>query len=220
MAGRRRAHRPFLVVLAGVNGAGKSSVAGALLADQGLSWFNPDTFARELALATGLSALEASSRAWHHGRALLESAIARRTNHAFETTLGGATIPALLQSAERTHDVHMIYVGLSSVDQHLARVRSRVAAGGHEIPDTKIRERWITSRANLVRLLPHFARLQVFDNSVEIATGLDIPDPFLTLEMEGGNVVVPRRLDARALAAIPEWARPIVQAAFECSRDG
>ena len=40
--------RPVLYVLAGVNGAGKSSVGGHLLERDGLTWFNPDTFAREL----------------------------------------------------------------------------------------------------------------------------------------------------------------------------
>jgi predicted ABC-type ATPase len=39
--------RPVLYVLAGVNGAGKSSVGGHLLERDGLTWFNPDTFARE-----------------------------------------------------------------------------------------------------------------------------------------------------------------------------
>ena len=38
--------RPFILVLAGVNGAGKSSVAGALLEEHGLTWFNPDSYAR------------------------------------------------------------------------------------------------------------------------------------------------------------------------------
>lgn len=42
---------------------------------------------------------EANSRAWLHGKRLLEKAIADRLNFAFETTLGGNTIPALLERA-------------------------------------------------------------------------------------------------------------------------
>ena len=38
--------RPFIFALAGVNGAGKSSVGGTILREHGLDWFNPDTFAR------------------------------------------------------------------------------------------------------------------------------------------------------------------------------
>ena len=47
--------RPVLYVLAGVNGAGKSSVGGHLLSRAGLAWFNPDSFARELVTAAGTS---------------------------------------------------------------------------------------------------------------------------------------------------------------------
>src|SRR5690606_19277285 len=117
-----------------------------------------------------------SFRAWRHGRVLLEAALEQGCNHAFETTLGGRTIPALLERASRTHDVMMIFVGLASPEQHIGRVRLRVAHGGHDIPERKIRERWVTSRANLVRLLPLLARLQVFDNSVQVRLGDEIPD--------------------------------------------
>jgi predicted ABC-type ATPase len=218
MAERRRTQRPFLLVLAGVNGAGKSSVGGALLAEHGLAWFNPDDFARELREITGLPVQDANSQAWERGRQLLEKAIAERRNHAFETTLGARTLPRMLESASRTHDVHVIFVGLSSIEQHLRRVRARVRAGGHEIPETKIRERWISSRANLVRLIPHLARLQVFDNSIEAAPGDEIPDPLLVLEMIRGKMVFPTPADVAALAVIPEWARPIAQTSLDAGR--
>lgn len=209
------AERPFILVLAGVNGAGKSSVGGALLAEHGLSWFNPDTCARELMAQLGLTPEDANARAWNVGRDRLEAAIAQRTNYAFETTLGANTIPAMLTAAASTHDVLMIFCGLSSPEQHLARVRARVAHGGHDIPEHKIRERWVASRANLIQLMPSLARLQVFDNSAEAPTGGEIGDPVLVLEMSQGQVDFPQADDAAALAATPGWARPIVQAAFE-----
>lgn len=207
--------RPFILVLAGVNGAGKSSVGGALLAEHGLTWFNPDTFARELVGQLGLTPQEANARAWNFGRERLEAAIAQGTNYAFETTLGAHTIPALLAQAAATHDVAMIFCGLSSPEQHIARVRARVAHGGHDIPEAKIRERWVASRANLIRLLPTLARLQVFDNSAEAPPGGEIEDPVRLLELSAGTLVFPQPGDIAALAATPAWARPIVQAAFE-----
>ena len=209
------AARPFILVLAGVNGAGKSSVGGALLAEHGLTWFNPDTFARELVGQLGLPTQEANARAWNFGRERLEAAIAQRTNYAFETTLGAQTIPALLAEAAATHDVVMIFCGLSSPEQHMARVRARVAHGGHDIPEAKIRERWVASRANLIKLLPKLARLQVFDNSAEAPPGGEIADPVRVLELSAGALVFPQPGDATALKATPAWARPIVQAAFE-----
>ena len=209
------AARPFILVLAGVNGAGKSSVAGALLEEHGLTWFNPDTCARELVTQLGLTQEEANARAWHLGRERLETSIAQGSSYAFETTLGAKTIPSLLARAAASHDVIMIYCGLSSPEQHMARVQSRVERGGHHIPEAKIRERWIASRANLIQLLPKLTRLQVFDNSAEAAPGEDIADPVLVLELNSGEPIFPQPNDQAALAATPPWARPIVQAAFE-----
>ncbi len=215
MASPSPAVRPFILVLAGVNGAGKSSVGGAMLEAQGLTWFNPDSYARELVGQLGLAAEQASFRAWRHGRVLLEAALEQGRNHAFETTLGGRTVPALLERASCTHDVMMIFVGLASQEQHIERVRLRVAHGGHDIPERRIRECWVASRANLVRLLPLLARLQVFDNSAQVRPGDEIPDPVLVLEMDHGLVVFPEVTNPRALAGTPEWARSVVQAAIE-----
>jgi predicted ABC-type ATPase len=215
MPSTRAAPRPFILVLAGVNGAGKSSVGGALLVEHGLTWFNPDSYARELMAQLSVNLAEANARAWEHGRQQLEAAIANGTNYAVETTLGAKTIPEMLVKATHTHDVVMLFCGLSSPEQHIARVRSRVASGGHNIPENKIRQRWIGSRANVIKLMPRLAHLQVFDNSAEAAPGADIPSPVLVLEMIDGRMVFPEPDDATAFRATPEWARPIVQAAIE-----
>jgi len=217
---KARPARPFIFVLAGVNGAGKSSVGGALLAEHGLTWFNPDAYARELMARLGMDQAEANGRAWEFGRAALEAAIVQRTSYALETTLGARTIPDMLAAAARTHDVFMLFCGLSSAEQHIARVQLRVAHGGHPIPEHKIRERWVASRANLIKLLPHLRRLQVFDNSADAAPGQDIPDPVLLLEMSDGRITYPKRNDTAALHATPPWARPIVQAAIEADPGG
>ena len=212
--------RPFIYVLAGVNGAGKSSVAGALLAEQGLTWFNPDSYARELVEKIGLTQEEANARAWNVGREQLERAIAAQTNFAFETTLGGDTITRLLGTAAATHDVIMVFCGLSSPELHIERVQIRVQYGGHDIPEAKIRERWVGSLANLVRLMPVLARLQVFDNSAPADADGFIPNPVLVLDMEGGQVSFPDPNNAAALAQVPAWARPVVEAAYRCAREG
>ncbi|HWK47804.1 MAG TPA: zeta toxin family protein [Stellaceae bacterium] len=206
--------RPFILVLAGVNGAGKSSVGGGILVTHGLTWFNPDAFSRELMARSGLRKEEAEGAAWAYGKATLEAAMANRTNFAFETTLGANTIPRLLGEASETHDVIMIFCGLASVQMHIDRVKIRVGHGGHDIPEEKIRKRWESSRQNLIKLLPRLAHLQVFDNSKEAALGEDVPPPVLVLEMKTGRLIYPGHDDAEALKATPEWAKPIVAAAF------
>jgi predicted ABC-type ATPase len=222
MSARRARKRPLILVLAGVNGAGKSSVGGAMLQDQGLSWFNPDAFSRELMARSGVSKGIADGDAWAYGKARLEAAIAGGADFAFETTLGGDTMARLLGEAAATHDVIMIFCGLDSLERHIERVRLRVRHGGHDIPEERIRTRWTSARRNLIALLPRLAQLQVFDNSREAAPGADIPAPVLVLEMKDGRVLYPGRDDVEALQATPEWAKPIVEAAFRCdeSSDG
>jgi hypothetical protein len=114
----------------------------------------------------------------------------------------------------------MLYCGLVSPELHLARVAQRVAHQGHPIPEEKIRERWNTSRSNLVQLLPVLSRLQVFDNSASVEPGMDIPDPALVLDVEGGRLVFPEVLSHGQLAAIPRWAQPILEAAIQLQAAG
>src|ERR1051326_8223057 len=90
---------PFLFVLAGVNGAGKSSVVGAALRQHGLNYFNPDEAAARIRAESDCSIDDANAKAWMIGKELLERSIRERANHAFETTLGGTTIARLLADA-------------------------------------------------------------------------------------------------------------------------
>jgi len=70
---------PHIYVLAGVNGAGKSSIGGAAFRAFGADYYNPDEAARALMGANpGLSQSDANSAAWHRGKRLVEQAMARR----------------------------------------------------------------------------------------------------------------------------------------------
>lgn len=207
--------RPVLFVLAGVNGAGKSSIGGSLLENAGLTWFNPDTFAREWMTATGCSQQTANEQAWREGLRRLDEAVANKSSHAFETTLGGRTISARLRAATSTHDVEIWFCGLASAESHISRVRLRVASGGHDIPEATIRARFATSRKNLLELLPHLAFLQVYDNSAEAKPGTVIPDPILVMEMTAGKLTWPDANDIEAFDAVPDWAKPLLEAALQ-----
>lgn len=209
---------PRIHVLAGVNGAGKSSLGGAAIRLSGAHYFNPDEAARRLIEANpGLSQADANGEAWEQGRRLLEKAIRDRLDFAFETTLGASTMTAmLLQAAEAGFEIHAWYAGLDSPERHVARVKARVRKGGHDIPEAAIRKRYQSSRMNLIRLLPHLASLRVYDNSVENdpAKG-KTPSPKLLLHLARGTA---GRRVIRApddLTETPEWAKPIVAAALK-----
>src|SRR6185436_18921644 len=148
-------------VIAGVNGAGKSSVAGEAFRQSGSDYYNPDEAARRLMTFTGqprsgshiVTQTEANSVAWHEGVRLLKRAIDERLDFAFETTLGANTIPRLLlKAATAGAEVYVWYVGLESPELHIARVKSRVFHGGHHISETDIRRRYEHSRINLIDL--------------------------------------------------------------------
>jgi predicted ABC-type ATPase len=206
--------RPVLYVLAGVNGAGKSSIGGYLLERDGLTWFNPDTFARELRAATGCDQETANAQAWQEGMRRFDETVAKRLHYAFETTLGGKTVTAKILEATKTHDVLIWFCGLSSPELHITRVAARVAAGGHPIPEEKIRQRYPQAQLNLIKLMPHVAYIKVYDNSVEAAADGPVPDPLLVLEMENGQVISPTPDDLETLQHAPEWAKPILEAAL------
>lgn len=203
-----------IYVLAGTNGAGKSSIAGAMLLQRGVEFFNPDKAAMQIRFANpGITNEGANSAAWHHGRRLLERAIAERLNFAFETTLGGHTITTLLASAlSMGVEVRIWYVGLSSPELHIARVHSRVARGGHDIPEIKIRERYNDSRLNLIQLMPKLTELRVYDNSQEADPQAGVaPEPTLLLHLACATII-----SSCELINTPEWAKPILLAAIGC----
>lgn len=192
-------------VLAGTNGAGKSSVGGAALLQAGMEFYNPDQVTRDIMKAYPDRSLEqANGEAWQRGTDLLRAAISVPHNFAFETTLGGHTITNLLLGAlKKGLAVQMWYCALASPELHIQRVRARVKRGGHDIPEDKIRERYDVSRRNLIKLVPNLTSLRLYDNSKE-AKGS--PQPRLIMATENGRVV---ELDT---ANVPAWAKPIVGA--------
>lgn len=204
----------MLYVLAGVNGGGKSSIGGQILRDAGMDWFNPDDWSRALQ-AAGRPRETAEGEAWAEGQRRLRHALEQHESFAFETTLGGRSVTATLIEATRTHEVLVWYVGLDSVERHLERVALRVRHGGHDIPAAKIRERHVSSMANLVRLLPHVAAIQVFDNSATVPEGQPLKPPRLVAKIEAGRLRWPA---LGALASVPRWAAPVVEAALPAPR--
>ncbi len=148
---------PTIYVLAGVNGSGKSSIGGAAITARGAYDYNPDTAAQELRkIHPNMTQPIANSHAWTLGKDMLEKAIKDKEIFAFETTLGGNTITSLLiHAAENGLKVKLWYAGLESVELNLARVKARVAYGGHDIPEEDIRKRWDSqSHTDRVRQKP------------------------------------------------------------------
>ncbi|MDQ2922046.1 MAG: ZTL protein [Acidobacteriota bacterium] len=111
-------------------------------------------------------------------------------------------------------EIYVWYVGLESPELHIARVKSRVARGGHNISEDDIRRRYERSRLNLIDLLPVLRALRMFDNTSEAdPAGGQTPKPILVLSMERGKILRPKDL-----THTPAWAKPIVAAALRLTR--
>lgn len=158
--------RPQVAVLAGINGAGKSTAAQHLLREalRIPSFTNADTIAR------GLNAFDVESVAAKAGRIMLEhlhELAAARKSFALETTLSGRAYARWLgELAREGYAVHLFYYWLRNPDMAIRRVADRVRAGGHHVPDDTVRRRYTRSVRNFLELYrPIVTTWQVYDNS-------------------------------------------------------
>lgn len=201
----------MILVLAGVNGAGKSSIGGASLRAAGVDWFNPDEFARSLQIQCPRRPLdEINSEVWQEGILRLRCAIQEDSDFTFETTLGGSTIThTLLDGIAAGVQVSIWYCGLVSPEQHIERVAARVARGGHDIPEALIRARYKRSMRNLCRLTPGLHELAVYDNSAPLDEH-GRPGIWRLLHVKDGQLI---EVDQY----MPDWAKPVAAVALQAA---
>jgi predicted ABC-type ATPase len=158
---------PQAIVIAGPNGAGKTSAAPDLLKDA----IGIDAFVNADVIAQGLAGFRPESAAFEAGRIMLrrlKELAAARADFAFESTLAGRSALRFMESlAQRGYDVHVFYLWLPSPDLAVARVRTRVAAGGHDVAEPVIRRRFRKSLANFYDLYrPAATTWRLYNGSV------------------------------------------------------
>jgi predicted ABC-type ATPase len=159
----------------------------------------------------GLGLDEANALAWQQGFAALRAAIDGNTDFVFETTLGGHSVTSeLLRALAMGREVIILYVGLATPELHIRRVAERVARGGHDIPEAKIRERYDASRENLLKFIGTRATVRVWDNSEQNKSGASAAR--LVLDIRDGKLRFPK---ASQLASVPTWAKGIVAKALQ-----
>lgn len=157
--------QPTIYVIAGCNGAGKTTFAREFLPKEVkcLRFLNADEIAR------GLSPFQPSASAMKAGRLLLEEvqhALAHRDTFALESTLSGTTYLRLFRRATQLgFEIELHYLWLSSAEQAVARVRQRVKQGGHHVPAPDIRRRFHRSLTHLLAdYLPLANRWAIWDS--------------------------------------------------------
>ncbi|HMS43419.1 MAG TPA: zeta toxin family protein [Pyrinomonadaceae bacterium] len=157
---------PKIIVIAGCNGAGKSTIAPHLLRDAfGLKDFvNADT------IAQGLSAFSPESVALEAGRLMLKrlkDLAKERKSFSFETTLATRFYARWLAELQRNgFEFHLVFLWLESPELACQRVRERVSLGGHNILEDVIYRRYFKGVRNFFELYKSLANSwTIYDNS-------------------------------------------------------
>jgi predicted ABC-type ATPase len=137
---------PRLTIIGGPNGAGKTLFARELLSIRLDEYYvNADVIARSL-LAEGLPESITDARAAREMLNRIDELIAASDDFVFETTLASRSYAQRIPAWRATsYHVALIYVRLPSAEHSMERVRRRVTAGGHGIPEDVIRRRFTKS---------------------------------------------------------------------------
>ncbi len=156
---------PSLLILAGPNGCGKTTIAEFMAQAGNLGRFlNADLIAR------GLESKPLIGGQIESGRILLQqlhAAIDSRASIAFESTLSGRTWMRLIGEARKSgFEITICYVAVRTADIAVARVASRIAEGGHSVPEQDIRRRYARSLELFWNVYqPQVDNWYFFDNS-------------------------------------------------------
>ena len=156
---------PNLYIIAGCNGAGKTTASFTILPEilKCMEFVNAD------AIAAGLSPFNVESVAFEAGRIMLQriqQLMDEKEDFAFETTLSTRSYVSLIKKARTNgYKVTLLYFWLASTDFAKQRVAKRVRQGGHNIPDDVVERRYYRGISNLLNLyIPVVDKWIVIDN--------------------------------------------------------
>ena len=160
-----RKRSPVLVVLAGSNGAGKTTFYETFLEPRRLPFVNADRIAATLLPdspnAVSLQAAEAA-------RLMRKDIISRKQTFVMETVFSdrsGAKLNELRDAQQRGFAVVLIFIGIESPVLSEIRVQGRVGHGGHDVQREFIRDRFPRTLENLKRALQFVDVALLLDNS-------------------------------------------------------
>ena len=157
---------PKLYIIAGCNGAGKTTASYAVLPEM----LGCREFVNADEIAKGLSPFNPGSVAIEAGRLMLQrmdDLLSEGADFAFETTLATRSYTKLIARAQaKGYFVTLLYFWLPTPELAVARVATRVREGGHDIPPEVIRRRYANGIRNLTTLyIPVCDFWTIYDNS-------------------------------------------------------
>jgi predicted ABC-type ATPase len=184
-----------LWLLAGGNGAGKSTFYRTQLEPLGLPFINADILAKELYPESPEehSYVAAQLAAEKRSELLIEG-----RSFCFETVFSHPSkIDFLAQAKTLGYEIILIMIHLDSDSLNKARVSQRISEGGHSVPDKKIEDR-------IPRLLVHIKKALPLCDHVRILNNSRADDPFKQIA-----TISDGQLDSQ-LENLPGWATELL----------
>jgi len=186
-----------LWVLAGGNGAGKSTFYNLHLAKYGIKFVNADLIAKDIdsVNSEGLSYHAATVAAL-----IREDLISQGVSFCFETVFSHESkIDFIAQAKANGYKIILVYIHLIDSSLNEARVKQRVSEGGHSVPIEKIHSRIPRIMKHIKTALSIVDEARILDNSLR-------DNPFQQIVvMKSGNYEA--KVDP-----LPDWARDLLPA--------
>lgn len=159
--------QPNLYIIAGCNGAGKTTASMSMLPGV----LNCEEFVNADEIAKGLSPFHPEEMAIEAGKLMLKRIdylLGERKSFAIETTLATRSYKSLVERAKKAgYLVTLLFFWLPSPEMAEMRVASRVASGGHNIPKDVIHRRYWLGLNNLFEIFSPIVDLwSLYDNSI------------------------------------------------------
>ena len=193
--------KPVLIVIAGPNGSGKTSVTSKILHHEWMEdavYINPDIVAQER--FGDWNSPEAIRKAVMYCEEWRERCLVERKSLIFETVLSAVDKVDYIQRAKKAgFFVRVFFVCTNSPIINASRIAKRVLEGGHDVPITKIISRYQKSVLNCKYIATKVDRTYLYDNSIENA------EAQILLRFSDGLIV------KRYVDALPEWAKQIAE---------
>ncbi len=196
-------HRPELIVIAGPNGSGKTTVTNQFLHhewSEGVLYINPDQVAEDK--FGGWNNQDAVIKAANYCAGLREKCLSERLSFVFETVFSAQEkIDFIMRAKAAGFFIRLFFIGTTSPTINAARIAKRVIEGGHEVPITKIISRYHKSMINCRLISGIVDRLYVYDNSI------DNQSAQILFRLSNGE------LAKQYTEALPDWAANIMKQA-------